>query len=150
MTREKIAQKPCPNCRGEKRIDISSTEQSSGQFIPCPNCNGTGQVPEQITCRYEDWDDTTLPHPTCHCLKREGVDCANVPDDVAQCPDFKGKVPDLLMDEILTVKEAQKELNEAIHREMAKAHISIAPYWEQLDKAWAAVKLKPKEREVGR
>lgn len=40
-------------------------------------------------CRFEDWDDTTLPRPVCHCLKREGVDCANVPDDVESCPDYE-------------------------------------------------------------
>ena len=45
--------------------------------------------PKQVECKYEDWDDTTLPHPVCHCLKREGIDCANVPDDVASCPDYE-------------------------------------------------------------
>ena len=42
-------------------------------------------------CKFEDWDDTCLvndkPAFVCHCLKREDVDCANVPDDVASCPD---------------------------------------------------------------
>ena len=42
-------------------------------------------------CKYEDWDDTTLPQPVCNCLKREGVECLNVPDDVEQCPDYKPK-----------------------------------------------------------
>ncbi len=42
-------------------------------------------------CKYEDWDDTTLPHPVCHCIKRKGVDCANAPDDVEQCPDYETK-----------------------------------------------------------
>lgn len=42
-----------------------------------------------IACKYEDWDDTTFPRPTCHCMKREGVDCANVPYDVDSCPDFE-------------------------------------------------------------
>ena len=45
---------------------------------------------ERIGCRYEDWDDTTLPYPVCHCLKREGIDCLNVyTNDYAQCPDYK-------------------------------------------------------------
>lgn len=43
---------------------------------------------------------------------------------------------------VMTVKEAQKDLNDAIDREMAKAHAAIKPYWEQLDKAWADVKSK--------
>ncbi len=43
---------------------------------------------------------------------------------------------------IKTVKEAQKDLKDAIDREMAKAHVAIKPYWEQLDKAWAEVRGK--------
>ncbi len=43
---------------------------------------------ERIVCEYEDWDDTTYPHPTCHCLKHENMDCANG-EDIERCPDFK-------------------------------------------------------------
>lgn len=43
-----------------------------------------------IACKYEDWDDTTNPR-LCQCSKYEGVDCANVPDDVASCPDFEAE-----------------------------------------------------------
>ena len=46
---------------------------------------------DKIECAFEDWDDTTLPHPVCHCLKREGIDCAIVPDGVEACPDFMSK-----------------------------------------------------------
>ncbi len=39
-------------------------------------------------CKYEDWDDTYYPHPVCHCLLRDNIDCANG-DDVERCPDYK-------------------------------------------------------------
>ena len=41
-----------------------------------------------IVCKFEDWDDTTDPH-LCRCSKYDGVDCANVPDDITTCPDFE-------------------------------------------------------------
>ncbi len=50
-------------------------------------------ITKRTACDYEDWDDTTWPRPTCHCLKREDMDCANVPDDVAACPDFMPWTP---------------------------------------------------------
>ena len=40
---------------------------------------------------------------------------------------------------VKTVQEAQKDLRDAIDREMAMAHTAIKPYWEQLDKAWKEV-----------
>jgi hypothetical protein len=45
----------------------------------------------KVECKYEDWDDTTLPRPVCHCLKYDDVDCGNVPDDVEACPDYEPK-----------------------------------------------------------
>ena len=44
----------------------------------------------RIECRFEDWDDTVLPRPVCHCMKREGVDCANG-SYVKWCPDYEPK-----------------------------------------------------------
>jgi len=43
----------------------------------------------KAVCKFADWDDTTFPRPVCHCLKREDIDCANDPNDVEACPDFK-------------------------------------------------------------
>ena len=42
-----------------------------------------------IQCKFEDWNDTTLPYPSCDCLKREGIKCANVQNDVESCPDYE-------------------------------------------------------------
>jgi hypothetical protein len=45
---------------------------------------------KMVQCKYADWDDTTYPHPTCHCLKRDNdMNCANDKTDIKQCPDFK-------------------------------------------------------------
>lgn len=66
---------------------------------------------EQIECAFEDWDDTTLPHPASHCLKREGVDCANVPDDVEACPDFMSK-------QDWGIEEAKKQEKERIIKDI--------------------------------
>ncbi len=62
---------------------------------------------EKVECAFEDWDDTTLPRPICHCLKRDGIDCANVPDDVKACPDFMTK-------EDWGIEEAKREERERI------------------------------------
>ncbi len=45
-------------------------------------------IKDKIACKYQDWDDTTYPHPVCHCLFRENMDCVNG-DDVEKYPDFK-------------------------------------------------------------
>lgn len=66
-----------------------------------------------IECAYEDWDDTVLPHPICHCLKREGIDCANVPNDVVQCPDFVPKPGRLLTDMKVIIDERTKNCVDA-------------------------------------
>ena len=51
----------------------------------------------RIECLFEDWDDTTFPRPTCHCRAGDdNVDCANVPDDVESCPNYKQKHPDMV------------------------------------------------------
>ena len=78
------SQEACQLCDGDGWVLDQYQEQ-----YPCPTCRGTGK--RTTPCEFEDWDDTTLPHPVCHCSKREGVDCANVPDDVEQCPDYKPK-----------------------------------------------------------
>ncbi len=95
MDIEKIKDMYCAWCPKEQECNDSLTlEEKRG----CQACGGFADAlieagyckPDQkISCKYEDWDDTTLPHPVCHCVKREGVDCANVPDDVASCPDFE-------------------------------------------------------------
>lgn len=69
---------------------------------------------EKVECAFEDWDDTTLPHPVCHCLKREGVDCANVPDDVEACPDFVSKQDWL-------IEETKKQNTEQIDAMLVEA-----------------------------
>jgi hypothetical protein len=59
---------------------------------------------DRVICKFEDWDDTTYPRQTCHCLKRENVDCANF-DDVVQCPDYEPFQPQPKTPELLTGKE---------------------------------------------
>jgi hypothetical protein len=43
---------------------------------------------KKVFCKYEDWDDSINPR-LCRCSKYEGVDCANVPNDVTNCPDYE-------------------------------------------------------------
>ncbi|KKM13889.1 hypothetical protein LCGC14_1711610 [marine sediment metagenome] len=61
--------------------------------VPSISCSWQEPQPDQdkIECKFEDWDDTVLPRPACHCMKRKDVDCANVPDDVESCPDYEPK-----------------------------------------------------------
>ena len=63
----------------------------------------------RIECRFEDWDDTVLPRPVCHCMKREGVDCANG-SYVKWCPDYEPKPQPDQSRRLLTEDEILKAL----------------------------------------
>jgi len=62
-------------------------KECGGKLIQAVIVKENAQV---VPCKYEDWDDTTNPQ-LCQCNKYEGVDCANVPDDVSSCPDYESQ-----------------------------------------------------------
>ena len=92
-----------------KKQDIDMSFSNPQPLEVCPKWNECEYAPEcysdpqkidycplstlnaktkKVFCKYENWDDTTNPR-LCRCNKYEGVDCANVPDDVTNCPDYE-------------------------------------------------------------
>lgn len=84
----KILGQPIPFHDKRTGFIVEPFKTQLAQQIDALYTERAGETNKIIPCKFEDWDDTTYPRPTCHCNFREGVDCANG-DDIAQCPDYQ-------------------------------------------------------------
>ena len=58
----------CPECSGDGFIFGFTSPLGPEERDCCPTCHGTGEK-NKVECAFEDWGDTTLPHPVCHSCK---------------------------------------------------------------------------------